>query len=136
MIIQEKIKALATTDADLSAAINERMFLGDAAQDTTAPFAVYMMSEDLPVQTHNSGLQATRAWKLYLYVHANKPVDANRLAVLFKRLYCLYKETPTGAADTDIQAITLDTGIVDLGRDTLTKRFCCSIVMDVWEQLA
>ncbi len=135
MIIQEKIKSLATDDAETSAAIGGRMFQSEAAQDCTAPFVVFMMSED-PLHTHNTGLQATRRWKLYLYVHANKPGDANRLARVLKRLYCLYKETAGGAADTDIESIQLETGEVDLGRDALTKRCCCSLVMDVWEQIA
>lgn len=136
MIIQEKIKALATVaDTAVYNEIRGRMFQTEAAQDCTAPFVVFWMAEE-PIHTHNTGLQDTRQWKLYLYVHANKPSDANRLAVLLKRLYCLYKETADGLADTDIQSITLDAGIVDLGRDTFTKRCCCSIVMDVWEQIA
>lgn len=135
MIIQEKIKAMATDPTTGIADIGGRMFQTEAAQDCTDPFVVFWMAEE-PIHAHNTSIQTTRAWKLYLYAHAKRPSDANRLARQLKNLYCLYKETGAGVTDADIQSIQIDTGEVDLGRDTFTKRCCCSVVLDVWEQIA
>ena len=135
MIFPEKIKAIATANVALSAAIGARMFQSEAPEKVTLPCVVFMVHEEA-IETHNTGLQATRPWKLYLYACGATPLQAHQLAVLIKNAFVLYKESEPGASDTDIQSITIDTGIVDLERTATTKEYPCSLILDVWEQIA
>lgn len=135
MIIQEKIKAIAAADVALTAVISGRLHLAEVPQNPTVPYVVFLMHEDV-LQIHNTPVVSTRPWKLYLYACAGNPLRANQIAVLLKNAFALYKSSAPGLTDTDIQAITIDQGISDLARTAESKVFSCSLVLDVWEQLA
>lgn len=135
MTIHEKLKALLTADANVSALVNTRVFMTEAPQNCTIPYVVFMAHEDVLV-THNSSLEGTRPWKVYIYPFGATPLSANLIGVAVKRALCGYKFTDVGIADTDIQAITLEQGLMDLERLPESKSYPVSLVVEVWEQLA
>jgi len=134
MIIHEKLKAMVAADATLTLAIGARFWPVEAPQTPTLPYVIYMLHEDA-LMTQNNALETCRPWKLYLYAFAGSSLAANQLGVLLRRFFCGYKHSSPGDVDSEIQAITIDTGLVDLERTPETKGFPCSLILDVWEQL-
>lgn len=138
MIIHEKLKAMVAADVTLTNLIGARFFPVEAPQggtEPTLPYVVYMLHED-PLLTHNSGTETTRPWKLYLYILGKSVIQAVTTGAAVKRFFTGYKLSAPGATDTDIQAITIDTGLIDLDRTAESKAYPVSLVLDVWEQLA
>ncbi len=136
MIIHEKLRAMIEAAPALS--IGRRFFPTEAPQVTpplTLPYAVFMLHEEV-LLTQNNALETTRPWKLYIYSFGASAIAAQQAAIQLKQFFCGYKFSSPGDVDTDIQAITIDTGLVDLERTPETKIFPCSLVLDVWEQLA
>ena len=138
MTIHEKIRTIGTaTGTPLWDLIGARVFLTEAPQGCTVPYVVYRMAQD-SITTQNGPRARMRPWFLYLYPFAEKPLMTQRIGVQLEAVFCDYKRTVDGAADTDIQGFIIDTGIVDLDpvpRTGDSKLYPAALVLKVWEQI-